>query len=327
VRCPKCGTNNPPEEQLTYCRSCGTELRVVCPRCHADNPGYEEFCNECGLELHPNRGHERAAGIRRDETLTVSGEVVKKRASWTTMVAVGVGVLLLAWMPVFSVLRQRSQFNTCQSNLKHVALALQLYAKDNGEHLVYYDKWSQLLLPYLKDARYLACPARSDTHGYAYNFALTDRNWNTISAPGTTIAFFEASGENDMAGGAGNWLTPPAHSRGNNVVFLDGKVHVYRQTPPPELWTGRSGENAPETTPTPKTTKPDDKNATSDAPNTDATPSSTPKATANGTVSNNASGTQAPPQSLDGPDSAPTTPANGMPPVAPPPPPPTPGAP
>ena len=32
--------------------------------CSADNPAYEEFCRECNLELHPNREHERPAGIR-----------------------------------------------------------------------------------------------------------------------------------------------------------------------------------------------------------------------------------------------------------------------
>lgn len=225
MRCPNCGTNNPPEEQLTYCQKCGTELRVVCPRCSADNPAFEEFCRECNLELHPDRGHERAAGIR-------SRNVIDDEEPWLSRYAQyligGLVIAAVLWIPVAGTLRQRSNFNTCQQHLGKIAFALRLYERDNNETLPAAENWTPLLLHYLKDSSYLACPARSARVGYAFNSYLSSQRVG-VNPESDPITFFEAEGGTaNLSGDDTAWIKSPVHSRGNNVALLSGAVKVLR---------------------------------------------------------------------------------------------------
>ena len=264
MRCPGCGTINPPEEQLTYCKKCGTELRVVCPRCSADNPGHAEHCGECGLELHPDRGHERAAGIRVDTDTDIVAGVLKKRPTLSTgMIAAGFGVLLVIWIPIFSALRKKAQLTGCQSNLKKIAMAMQVYARDNGGHAPTGYEWSTQLLPYVKDRNSLMCPSRPGKVGYAFNLNLNEAPVAQINNSGTLIAFFETGSEKAASGTQNLWLARAAHSKGNNVVFVDGTVKQTRNVPPDQFWQAQIGsapvapapQTAPEAT-APAKTKP-----------------------------------------------------------------------
>lgn len=249
MKCPKCGTNNPPEEQLTYCRKCGTELRVVCPRCSADNAGNAEHCTECGLELHPDRGHERAAGIRKDPDLVTVAGVIKKPTMSGGVLAIGVVTLLIVWFPIVVALRQRAQLNDCQSNLRKLAVALSVYARDSGGVYPDSNDWNESLSPYLRDRNTLACPSRSDKVGYAFNFNLNEFGAGSVPSPSTTIAFFDAKGGENVNGMEEIWLKSAAHWRGNNIVFLNGSTKVLREVPGRQYWgyAMREGIAAPTT--------------------------------------------------------------------------------
>jgi len=235
VRCPKCGTINPPEEQLTYCRNCGAELRVVCPRCATDNPSDAEFCSECGLELHPDRGHERAAGIRKGD-VSLSGGAAQASSHSTQFIIGGLVIAAVLWIPIFLAWRQKSQLSGCQSHLKHVAVALLLYARDSDGSFPAAENWMPSLLPYLKDAAYLKCPARPARFGYAFNASLSGQK--LFLAPGEdAVAFFEAAGDTpNLSGTDMDWLSPPAHSRGNNVAMLSGSVKLLKESPSLGFW-------------------------------------------------------------------------------------------
>ncbi len=263
MRCPNCGTNNPAEEQLTYCGSCGAELRVVCPRCSADNPAFEEFCRECNLELHPDRGHERAAGIR-------GRDLVNDEEPWLSrhgqLLVGGLVVAAILWLPVAYTLRQRSQFNTCQQHLGKIAIALQLYQRDNDDTMPAAENWTPVLLPYLKDSSYLKCPARSERIGYAFNSYLSMQKF-TLQPGSDAIAFFEAKGGTaNLSGDDTSWINSPIHSRGNNVALLSGAVKVLRQSPGLNYWvlTG--------TTPPPAAAQPPKSDDKTDEPATGALP-------------------------------------------------------
>jgi hypothetical protein len=245
VRCPNCGTNNPPEEQLTYCKNCGTELRVVCPRCSTDNGGFEEYCRECGLELHPDRGHERAGGIRRDRGGGSEEPPVISRS--TQFILGGILVAAIVWLPILNTVRQRSQFNSCQSHLKQIAVALQMYARDSDELLPLAENWTPAVLRYLKDSDSLSCPSRAGRYGYAYNENLSMVRLNR-SALSTSIGFFEMAGDApNMSGTDLDWLNPPAHSGGNNIVLLSGEVKLLSKKPNLAYW---EAPVAPHTPPT-----------------------------------------------------------------------------
>ena len=263
MRCPNCGTINPAEEQLTFCKKCGAELRTVCPRCSADNPSDAEHCSECGLELHPDRGHERTAGIRVDEYQDILGNVLKTRPTMSSgVLAAAIGVLVLMWIPVFVTLKNRAKLKGCQSNLKQLVVAMRAYANDNDGHAPTAYDWSDLIMPYLYDRNALNCPARPGKVGYAFNLSLNETPLAHLTNAGTLIAFFESDNEKAMSGTQGLWLTKPAHSKGNNVAFADGTVRQTLNIPADHYWQAKSAmpsalpELPPNSAPGPKTANP-----------------------------------------------------------------------
>lgn len=314
MRCPKCGTYNSPEEQRTYCKKCGTELRVVCPRCSADNPGDAEHCNECGLELHPDRGHERAAGIRVDPNTAIIGGVLKQRPTFSTgMLAVAVGVLIVVWIPVFLSLKKRQQFVGCQSHLRQLAVAMQAYAHDTGGNAPSAYDWSTSLMPYMRDRNVLQCPSRPDKVGYGFNLNLNEVTLSRLNNAGTLIAFFEARGEKTISGTQTLWLTTPAHSKGNNLVFVDGTVRQSLNTPSDNFWSAASATAPPTPTPAPAQDK---SSNTSNAPSGHSPATSQNSADTQGTASTSANSPTS--------DSNPPAPGENPPPPGSNPPPPTP---
>ncbi len=256
MRCPNCGTNNPPEEQLTYCKKCGAELRTICPRCNADNPSDAEHCSDCGLELHPDRGHERIAGIRVEPDTDFIPAVLKKRPTLSTgMLGVALGVLVIVWIPIFLTLKKRAQFTGCQSNLKNLAMAMQAYAQDNEGHAPTADDWPTLLLRYVPDRKALECPSRPGHIGYAFNLGMSEAPLSHLNNSGSLIAFFETGDEKNLSGTQLMWLNPPAHSRGNNVVFADGTVRQALKAPIDQFWQAKVA-TLPQPAPVDQTTTP-----------------------------------------------------------------------
>jgi membrane protease subunit (stomatin/prohibitin family) len=66
IKCPKCGTMNPPNAK--FCSECGTKFEAdkKCPKCGANVPAGSKFCPECGNPMGtkkcPNCGAEVPAG-------------------------------------------------------------------------------------------------------------------------------------------------------------------------------------------------------------------------------------------------------------------------
>ena len=271
MRCPKCGTNNPPEEQLTYCKKCGTELRTICPRCSADNPGNAEHCNECGLDLHPDLGHERMAGIRKDkDTVIVAGVLKKKPTISAGMLAFAIGALVVVWIPIIMAMKKRSQLNGCQSNLKKLALAMQAYARDNGGHAPTASDWTASLLPYVRDRNVFICPTRPGKVGYSFNLNMNEVPLTELTNAGTLIAFFESDVEENVSGSQTLWLASPVHSRGNNLAFADGTVRQALTTPPDQYWSVKM-KSSP--SPPPEAAVPSTSTVPGNSPNSSATDS------------------------------------------------------
>jgi membrane protease subunit (stomatin/prohibitin family) len=68
IKCPKCGTMNPPTNK--FCSECGTKFEAdkKCPKCGANVPGGSKFCPECGNPMGskkcPNCGADVPAGTK-----------------------------------------------------------------------------------------------------------------------------------------------------------------------------------------------------------------------------------------------------------------------
>ena len=49
MRCSKCGTNNPPDNN--FCAQCGNTLDRICVKCGAQSSLTSHFCGKCGAPL------------------------------------------------------------------------------------------------------------------------------------------------------------------------------------------------------------------------------------------------------------------------------------
>jgi prepilin-type processing-associated H-X9-DG protein len=187
--------------------------------------------------LHPDRGHERVAGIHIEPDTDIIPEVFKKPPTISTgVLAAGIGALILVWLPIFVTLKKRAQFTGCQSNLRQIALAMQAYAQDNDGNAPEAYNWEGCLMPYLKDRNALICPARPGKVGYAFNLNLNEAPLSHLNNSGTLIAFFEADGGKSLSGTQGAWLNKLVHSKGNNLVFVDGSVRASVKPPANNFW-------------------------------------------------------------------------------------------
>ena len=52
MRCPSCGSENPPAKR--FCGDCGALLANRCPKCDAENSPRKRFCGDCGAVLAEN---------------------------------------------------------------------------------------------------------------------------------------------------------------------------------------------------------------------------------------------------------------------------------
>jgi prepilin-type N-terminal cleavage/methylation domain-containing protein/prepilin-type processing-associated H-X9-DG protein len=79
-----------------------------------------------------------------------------------------IAILAAILFPVFARAREKARQSACQSNLKQVGLAAQMYAQDYDETMVRAWRltndyngttWADMLMPYMKNLQMLDCPS------------------------------------------------------------------------------------------------------------------------------------------------------------------------
>lgn len=132
-------------------------------------------------------------------------------------------VVAVVLFPVFSKGREKARVNSCLSNLKQVALAMQQYAQDYDETLPSADNWADDLLPYLKNRELLICPSdpTPETPSYSMVPALGGRRLEDIPAPPETIVLYEVESGQPVY----------RHNGGMNVSYADGHTRWLKKLP------------------------------------------------------------------------------------------------
>ena len=143
----------------------------------------------------------------------------------------------------------------CQSNLRHLGLALRVYASDNDEkfpsHTAKYGGWEQLLSPYIKDAPVFSCPSTTDSSstGYFTNARLSGVKRTRLAAPASVILGGDGAGWpstylTDLPTSWRKTATSPAwrHFDGANYLMADGTVKWLKSA---EIAIGSSSKNQP----------------------------------------------------------------------------------
>lgn len=93
-----------------------------------------------------------------------------------------IAILAAILFPVFARAREQARKASCQSNLKQIGLAVQMYTQDYDEtyplaNMAYTGgAWYQILLPYIKNSQIFVCPTAGEikySGGYGWNICGT----------------------------------------------------------------------------------------------------------------------------------------------------------
>jgi prepilin-type processing-associated H-X9-DG protein len=141
---------------------------------------------------------------------------------WHGVVALfSIALVAAVFFPVYAG-DGRTRPTQCLSNVKQLAVGLQIYLTDSDDRLPARG-WLPEMEPYLKNDDMLTCPlVPHGRYGYAMNAALMGIDANTVKAPAKTPLFFETD-----ALGRGVVANLAARNRdrhdgkGSNISYLD----------------------------------------------------------------------------------------------------------
>ncbi len=174
-----------------------------------------------------------------------------------------IAILAAILFPVFARAREKARQASCQSNLKQLGIAWQMYAQDYDEITcqgwlgdVWTDPnwhfWGDELMPYIKNNQLLQCPsrktlvvgARQIPLGYGVNCGWMSRvELARIPRPAEKIYLADMWGNGgdprvspgngwDPGRAAGNGCSAPitVHNDMGNFLFCDGHVKAMKST-------------------------------------------------------------------------------------------------
>jgi prepilin-type processing-associated H-X9-DG protein len=129
---------------------------------------------------------------------------------------------------------EKAAQNTCLSHLKQLDLGAIMFASDHDQNWPDADKWTDEIMPYIKNEQILRCPAAPGLEcAYALNRVMAGRNDADVALPAEIITFFESNlGHRNATGTLADVADPPRHNGGNNYAFADGHVKWSATVPP-----------------------------------------------------------------------------------------------
>jgi prepilin-type processing-associated H-X9-DG protein len=127
--------------------------------------------------------------------------------------------------PVFTRSRESAQKAVCLSNIKNLALAMQMWLADHEDEFPKTERWVEELMPYLRNEDVLKCPADESgaRSSYALNRAVIGKTLQDVEDASELVVFYEtASPGQNPAGAPGDIVSPARHLGGNNFGYADG---------------------------------------------------------------------------------------------------------
>lgn len=176
-------------------------------------------------------------------------------------------ILMAILLPVFFHAKNRARGSACESNLRSIGTALNMYAQDNdggyptewspGHSTTWlpggWEGWEVDVMPYVKTRQIFQCPMQPPVHmsygiaGWAANFQY--RREFEFQRPASTVMAADQSwplwhgvraGPYDDDGDADIWNVALRHEGRVNICFVDGHVKSMRweETIPPNenIW-------------------------------------------------------------------------------------------
>ncbi len=133
-------------------------------------------------------------------------------------------------LPALAAAKQKAQLITCINNEKQLALAMRIYAGDNGDHLPPAATWCDAIKGSVGSDKVFKCVAANPSSpcGYAFNSKLAGLEEGKIDP--RTVMLFESDGGWNANGGSELMIDRSRHARMIVVAFADGSVQQLRQT-------------------------------------------------------------------------------------------------
>lgn len=156
-----------------------------------------------------------------------------------------IGILASILFPVFAKAREKARTSTCQSNLKQMGIAFEMYRADWDQTYPPAYLWKTNLQPYIKTLAVNKCPSRPNLpvwFGQGYNIGCADpfvagfpqQCEAAIHNPGDKILIAEwdlcnsgpPCGPKTLFdhGASSCWAVTRVHNGGSNLLFAD--IHV-----------------------------------------------------------------------------------------------------
>lgn len=144
---------------------------------------------------------------------------------------VGLAIILgLVLFPVFAHGGNRPTISkACMSQLKQMALAMNVYADLNGDQLPDRDRWMDATQAYASKPGYFRDPEVKEKgqYGYSFNSRLSNQPRPAVANPAEVTMLFDSINLGRNASDPLNSFPKPGrHSKANCVSFLD--CHVKR---------------------------------------------------------------------------------------------------
>lgn len=129
--------------------------------------------------------------------------------------AAGAGVLALAAVVIPPLTHQRdSMLTSCETNLRHIGMALNVYAADYDDRMPPAGAWTAAVTAEPEGSRWLRCPGdttRALWPSYGFEELLAGRRLESVPARASTPLVFEGRFNRFI----------PRHRRLGNVIFAD----------------------------------------------------------------------------------------------------------
>lgn len=114
---------------------------------------------------------------------------------------------------------------TCRQRIRHLTMALGMYAMDYDDRLPPARRWCDATYAYVRSDRLYRCPDVEKGYGYAFNSRLGSVVRSDIPAPAYVIVLFDSSSKaKNAADPVSSLCNPPRHPSGNVISYLDGRV-------------------------------------------------------------------------------------------------------
>ncbi len=167
-----------------------------------------------------------------------SVDVGETYAQWNGLEGVTKTEVVAQFAIAYNDAREKARRDSCQSNLKQIALGIKQYERDNNEKFPPANKWMDAVKPYVTSVgneQWFQCPSQTTQgFGYAFNSLLSQKSPKNFPHLDSTVSVYDSTDSQRNASGLGENLAF-RHQNGANTAFADGHVKWFPKTQTPSF--------------------------------------------------------------------------------------------